>query len=448
MGQLRGGPLLRRTYHASLYMAKIIIQQFSCIDDAEIDVKKFTVLIGPQASGKSIISKLIYYFYHCISQVNSYKEEPFEYKTFVASCVDNFKLWFPPPTWGKRRFRIEFSSGDFQIIISRTTGRSPSKNVKIFFSDAISGEVERFNSDLRAARSKKKDLSPGFEPPDLRLYQLIWSVQDKSSKRIGKLMGDDAITSQLFVPAGRSFFTSLGKAFVAFEQGRILDPITMRFGRYFSGLRDGSVRYYPPSRDDKALNGRREDLGEEIFGGRIRMERDDAYVETNDGRIIPFPFLSSGQQELLPLWLVLEDTIRSGASRQLIYIEEPEAHLFPSAQEAVVEFLSSITSTRSDRRLFITTHSPYVLAKINNLLKAGSLARQMGRIAEARISAVAPKESWLAAANTAAYAIVDRKVISIMGEDGLVDGNYLDSVSEKLSDQFMGLLDIEISNDV
>lgn len=45
-----------------LPMQKIIINNFGAIKYAEIEVKKILVLIGEQASGKSTIAKLIYFF--------------------------------------------------------------------------------------------------------------------------------------------------------------------------------------------------------------------------------------------------------------------------------------------------------------------------------------------------------------------------------------------------
>ena len=43
-------------------MTKLIIKNFRAIDYAEIEIKPFTVIIGEQASGKSTISKLVYFF--------------------------------------------------------------------------------------------------------------------------------------------------------------------------------------------------------------------------------------------------------------------------------------------------------------------------------------------------------------------------------------------------
>ena len=43
-------------------MQKISVKQFMAIKEAEIEFNKALVLIGEQASGKSTLSKLIYFF--------------------------------------------------------------------------------------------------------------------------------------------------------------------------------------------------------------------------------------------------------------------------------------------------------------------------------------------------------------------------------------------------
>ncbi|MEM7657450.1 MAG: AAA family ATPase, partial [Bacteroidota bacterium] len=43
-------------------MQKIIVRNFGPIREAEVEIKPLTVLIGEQASGKSTIAKLVYFF--------------------------------------------------------------------------------------------------------------------------------------------------------------------------------------------------------------------------------------------------------------------------------------------------------------------------------------------------------------------------------------------------
>ena len=108
--------------------------------------------------------------------------------------------------------------------------------------------------------------------------------------------------------------------------------------------------------------------------------------------------------------------------RSMVYIEEPEAHLFPTAQSQVIEFLASVISG-NDARMLITTHSPYVLTQINILIKAGKLAKKFPE-AKGAIEKVVNPRNWLKPGSTVAYAIVGRRVLQITDEDGLLVGDY------------------------
>jgi predicted ATPase len=63
-------------------MQKIIIKNFGAIAYAEIEIKKVLVLIGEQASGKSTIAKLIYFF-------KSLKDDVFK-KIYLDRKITNF----------------------------------------------------------------------------------------------------------------------------------------------------------------------------------------------------------------------------------------------------------------------------------------------------------------------------------------------------------------------
>ena len=93
----------------------------------------------------------------------------------------------------------------------------------------------------------------------------------------------------------------------------------------------------------------------------------------------------SAQQELLPLAIALEVLENASFSFHSIsiYIEEPEAHLFPEAQRQtsykiakVLNKLVNQQGSRLDVRVFLSTHSPYVMSAFNNLLQAGKIANE------------------------------------------------------------------------
>jgi hypothetical protein len=263
-------------------------------------------------------------------------------------------------------------------------------------------------------------------------------------------MGSDSLDNLIFVPAGRSFFTSVGKAVAAFEHGRILDPLTLRFGRLYAQFRENRSLYIERTHSSTrkfmaALN--------DIFGGELLEERGTEYVVTADGRKIPLSALSSGQQELLPLITVLPflGFGRHEKQRALIFIEEPEAHLFPRAQSQLVEALAALASaSHSALRMVLTTHSPYVLSKFNNLIRAGQLARRFRdkdqyKAKKAALDKLIAPSSQIAEHRLQAYAIVDGTLKKIVGKDGMIDAEYLDEVSGDISHEFSELLKLEFA---
>lgn len=94
--------------------------------------------------------------------------------------------------------------------------------------------------------------------------------------------------------------------------------------------------------------------------------------------------------------------------------------------------------------MVLTTHSPYVLSNVNDLLKAGAISR-CSKSALAAVERVVPKNSWLLPDTVKAYAIRDKETVGIIGDDGLIDGEYLDEVSGDISREFSALLEIEIA---
>jgi hypothetical protein len=253
--------------------------------------------------------------------------------------------------------------------------------------------------------------------------------------------------SQTFIPAGRAFFTSIGRLVAAIEQGSSLDPVTVKFAKLFAALRERSrLRFIPRNAGNETYLKNRTSVMNQLFGGEIKFESELEFVETKDGRKVPFSALSSGQQELLPMWTLIDyfasiEGVRI-AGEEIFYIEEPEAHLFPAAQSLLMDFfISTLVSQQDRRRLVLTTHSPYILSKLNNYLKAGALGRSK-RNAE-RVAKIVPKECWLTPEKVKAYAIEDGVLKGLIGDDGLINASYIDEVSETVAKTFEALLDIQ-----
>lgn len=416
-------------------MRKLIVKNFSCISNAEVDFNKLTVFIGPQASGKSVICKLSYFFIDIAqnqAEIVSPHATVATFKEFVAA---KFLEWFPISAWGEKQFQIEFYAGDYWITITRVIYRGKvNSNFRIKFSSEFESNFMTMVGQVSKQETKrKKD----------RMYDYERTMEMRHIFRAGinKLMGKDYISTQIFIPAGRSFFTSIGKAVAAFEQGRVLDPLIVRFGRLFTAYKAERSGYFYADESTENLKNDLEDQLYKLLGGKLLVVGESELVQCPDGRKIPLSSLSSGQQELLPLVEVLPKMIRRGA-RQAIYIEEPEAHLFPMSQSKLVEILSGFLHGSVNSEMILTTHSPYVLVKINNLIKAGQLGRST-TINKTNVAEIVPRHAWLGARAVNAYAIVDGVVKNIVDKDGLIDADYLDEISGELSNEFGKLLDLE-----
>ncbi|MCW3640474.1 AAA family ATPase [Burkholderia cenocepacia] len=419
------------------------VQDFSCIKSAEISVARLTLLIGPQASGKSVLSKLIYFFIEIFDRQLRAVEEGNGLPEFKESIAAEFSRWFPSEAWGKNKFSITYTVGDFQIKFIRSTyGRKVSDTLRITMSKAFTSFYEDTAREYAALRQRNIAKNRADE------YELQFKFREERRVILQAILGENEyISDQTFIPAGRAFFTSLGRVFAAFDGNNMLDPITTRFGRLYTSYRDPRF-YYPRSH----RNGPWEKSLYKLLGGVPKRKGESEVVELDDGRLVPFSALSSGQQELLPLITLLESSVNvfwddAKAGSNLLYIEEPEAHLFPRSQSTIVELLVQLLRNDETRAsLFLTTHSPYVLSKINALIKAGVLGTSSEEYFD-KVNAITPENTWLLPGDVGAYAIMDGVVKNIIDGDGFVDSEYLDAISGEIESEYSALLAVEWQDD-
>jgi hypothetical protein len=425
-----------------LQMRALTVKSFSCIDRAVLKIADLTVIIGPQASGKSVLCKLFYFFGEMFHRLPNWITDDGTPALTKARILEEFSEWFQPQTWGTRPFQVTYETGAFSITIRRGSAKKGHPKPKVELSEA-------FERLLDEAAEVYQKYMPNSDASKSDSFERGYRAYDAIRRIVRKRLGLTILEDLLYIPAGRSFFTSIGKIVTAFEGRSLLEPVVDEFGRLFAHLReDDYILTQGPWPLLKNI--------EELLDGKIVQGRDKSYLETPDGRKIPFGALSSGQQELLPLLYALRYIV--GLSREtLTFVEEPEAHLFPDAQTSLIEMFAQMTSASQRnsqssrpqlwprRRIVITTHSPYVLAKINNLIKAGQLAPRLSARRRSSLKDIVPLNSWIDVGGAAAYAIHDRQLIPILDEYGLIDSAYIDAVSEQTGMEFDALLDLEAS---
>ena len=136
--------------------------------------------------------------------------------------------------------------------------------------------------------------------------------------------------------------------------------------------------------------------------------------------------------------------VDASSAGQTVYIEEPEAHLFPSAQRNMVELIACVFNSDPEKlQFFITTHSPYVLTAINNLIQAGMLYEESSQDVLPKLEEIVPRYKALITSDLSAYVLENGKAENMLDkETGLIDANLIDGVSDELAIEFDELLDL------
>jgi hypothetical protein len=435
-------------------MPELTIRNFSCIQSASFIIKRLNVIIGPQGSGKSVTTKLVYFFADLFQGSLRHAEDGLSLSDYRKALQKSFAIWFPVSAWGNERFDITYVDSQLNVRVMRRVSKgNMSDDVTITLSKAFEDSYNFvLNLFLEARTASLGSVDRQLARDTL---EFGWRTRVSASKHFRKSLGADIIQSQIFIPAGRAFFTSIGRLVAGIEHAGSLDPATLKFARIFASWRDQVSANQPQVSDNGDYENLRIRVMTDLFGGIVQSKRDSEYIEMRDGRKVPFSSLSSGQQELLPIWYFLDNTMfldaffRSsrrndeGPDAELIYIEEPEAHLFPSSQSLLLDILVEIVLSGSRyRRLIITTHSPYIMSELNVLLKAGQLSRRKRKVSE--LGKIVERSRWLNINDVTAVSIKDGVLCSIIDPDSeLVDARFLDSISDVTSKRFDSLLDLE-----
>lgn len=120
-----------------------------------------------------------------------------------------------------------------------------------------------------------------------------------------------------------------------------------------------------------------------------------------------------------------------------LFIEEPELNLFPSTQKEVVYYVLTELK-KKEHRLFITTHSPYILYAMNNCMIGGQVQDHLPEEVKASFKS---KDAWIDPSQVSAWQIRDGKIESI--QDKVVKGidkHYFNDVMGDIMDEYYVLL--------
>jgi predicted ATPase len=407
---------------------RLIIHNFAGIESLTIELRRINILIGRQASGKSICAKLCYFFKDVHGRMVHAVDREDDWQGFSENMIKIFNSCFSLEAWQGDRARIRYELDEHWIQVEHRHDE---------------GVIINFSSDYQIEFERLKDFwsQPNLDPfsPDTSKKQMI--LLEDSVRR----MGTEFVRDQMFIPAGRSFFSVLQNNIFNLLSAKVeFDPFLLQFGQIYESLKHYLQKFQPLFHSKTPLI---ESLLSKILVGKYVYENGKDFLRHPDGRLIEVSMSSSGQQEALPMVILLDGVFRTSSftGSRTIYIEEPEAHLFPSTQRDVVNLIAAVFKHPNiNLQFFITTHSPYVLTAFNNLLQAGELHSQsMEELDRRKLEHLIPEALALSVEDFAAYSLANGTAISMISEEfGLIDTNIIDDVSNELSIEFGELLDL------
>ena len=274
---------------------------------------------------------------------------------------------------------------------------------------------------------------------------------DELKRRLNELFQDEY--ESIFIPAGRSLITLLTSqlnylfATMDDEQKRSIDLCTQKyierilkirplFENGIEGLMNQKQNTLDAVWDFNALNQIVEQSKAVLKGNYVYRDNEERlYID--EQHFVKINFTSSGQQETVWILNILQHVLLNN-TKAFIILEEPEAHLYPQAQKELVEILALIANKSCG--MLLTTHSPYILGALNNLIYAGHLAAR-DDIRERVIGEVG-KELHIETCN--AYYLENGEIQPCTEpeeEGGLIINEVIDGASSEINGQYDRLFD-------
>jgi predicted ATPase/energy-coupling factor transporter ATP-binding protein EcfA2 len=407
-------------------MQKLIIKsQFMGVKPCEIELRKFLLLIGEQASGKSTIAKLIYFFqtlpdavYENAVLAYGRKEEwhrlgPEIMKVATEKFLEMFGA-LPQHARFKIVFHYDKTHQTYLEVIKNQDGF-----IQTQFHSTKGYDLEQLvnshfiNNQVNATRED-----------EIRFREhLLGIINDQFSRKNSRFS---------YLISGRNTVVSFPDIFektAAIEIKKLIedevkkenfqkklqlanDRLLLQFVEYSKEVRDffknNGQTFKEASRylENKIQLSELENIVTIILKGNYSSDNSgESITIEGDSQTVHIKDASSGQQEVLRILQGIFLAMGLPNRKELLIVEEPEAHLFPLAQKELINAFALFLNTIPEGRLIITTHSPYILACVNILLMANYTANQNGEALRRKVGESVEQDFWLKSEAFNAYAL-------------------------------------------
>nr|WP_321520736.1 AAA family ATPase [uncultured Macellibacteroides sp.] len=416
-------------------MAHLIIRNIGPIKEVDIELNKINVIMGPQSSGKSTINKIACYCSWVEKTVLMEQSfDNFNHDIFVNKLISFHKL----DGYIRDDSYIHYESNVLKMIC----------------------EYGVVNLDWKDKYAYKRP-KISFIPSERNIIATIpnwWEVKF-SGNNIRNFMAEwnesrvpytvDSPLEILKLGVKYYYDKSSGADYVSIDENNDLKLTNTSSGLQsiiplcvlieyltrwiYDNLENQSVKYIEQAIElssklfDEVYNKTTKDIDRTGDKRTIRIGPDG--VKTN------FSFSSLSKEDAAKFETQLSKLTKNQNTE--LYIEEPEQNLFPSSQRDLMYFLLKAIKGNMDHKLFLTTHSPYILYALNNCMM-GYLVKDNMPEDEAKELLCYP--AWIDPKLVSVWEIVDGRLRNIQDKDNIVSENYFDQKMTELTNEYYQML--------
>lgn len=175
----------------------------------------------------------------------------------------------------------------------------------------------------------------------------------------------------------------------------------------------------------------------QILHGEYRNVNGEERLQVSEDRYVKINFASSGQQEAVWILNVVFYYLLNN-KKTFFIIEEPESHLFPDAQKLMTEFIS--LAKNGGNKVLLTTHSPYILGTINNMLYANRISKKVNK---SKVAKIMNRLKWLQFEKLSAYYVESGVIRSCLDKEfKSIDNEVIDGVSDVINSDYDRMLEL------
>ena len=324
---------------------RIIIDKLGPITDSEIVFKPFMVFTGESGLGKSYTALL---WYNLITSLTPMRLQEFITKKINGSVKEeltfkfkDFRMWLNQNTAAFFGYLLGNNNFNCQVnYVFETDDDKPVEMKRLHNEDAsgftrysINGNIDVFPLDLED-----------------NVLMMSFSLHGYLSE----LCFGKNYLRPLILPPARA----------AFMGANTTSPIGM-YRDFLAQLDDLKT----PSRTISPDNQFFVNYIAKLSDGEIVLENGSVFLQFESGEKIPVSAAASSVKELMPFLLMLQN----GKIRQYnsLLFEEPEAHVHPKKQFLLMDMLARCCN--KGMLIQMTTHSDYLLGRMNQLLVLGKI---------------------------------------------------------------------------